>query len=198
MNKKTIILIIALLAMIPLASFYSQTQSDRRPQNAPVTVNEQASFEVAFSPNQGADELILRLINGSASSIRLASYSFTSPEIVTALIDAKTRGVDVAVIVDHKQNIESSQDTAKHALQLLVNNQIPVATVNTFNAFHDKFIVVDGLHVQTGSYNYTRAAANQNSENVLVIWNSPTLAVEYLNHWQNSWNTGNSFIPIND
>lgn len=41
---------------------------------------------------------------------------------------------------------------------------------------HDKIIIVDESYIQTGSYNYSAAAARLNSENVFVLWNSPKLA----------------------
>jgi phosphatidylserine/phosphatidylglycerophosphate/cardiolipin synthase-like enzyme len=37
-------------------------------------------------------------------------------------------------------------------------------------------VISDGKHVQTGSFNYSQAAAKSNSENVLVVWNNPDLA----------------------
>jgi len=38
------------------------------------------------------------------------------------------------------------------------------------------YIVVDNLHTQTGSFNYSQAAARSNSENVVVMWNNPSVA----------------------
>ena len=44
---------------------------------------------------------------------------------------------------------------------------------------HNKFMVVDGDAVQTGSFNYTTSAATRNAENVLVVQDSPELAKAY-------------------
>ncbi|WP_445286290.1 hypothetical protein [Xenorhabdus sp. PB61.4] len=38
----------------------------------------------------------------------MAAYSFTSPEIVKALIQTKRRGVDVKLAIDHKGNTSKS------------------------------------------------------------------------------------------
>ena len=43
----------------------------------------------------------------------------------------------------------------------------------------DRFIVVDDKHVETGSFNYTFAAAERNAENAMVIWNNAPLASKY-------------------
>lgn len=56
-------------------------------------------------------------------------------------------------------------------------------------------IVVDERHVETGSFNYSDAAARKNSENVLVLWNNPKLASAYLKHWERNWNQGAAYHP---
>ena len=62
-------------------------------------------IEVAFSPESGAEALVLKMIGSARRSIRLAGYSFTSPAVVRGLIDAKRRGVDVKVLLDDKGNL---------------------------------------------------------------------------------------------
>lgn len=156
-------------------------------QTAPTS----AEVEVGFSPEGGAQTLVLKAIVASKASIRLAAYSFTSPVVVKALLEAKRRGVDVAVLVDEKNNLrEDHSGKARAALNLLVNAGIPTRTVSVFPIHHDKFIVVDGRHVETGSFNYSDAAARKNSENALVLWNDPAIAAKYLSHWQDRWARG--------
>lgn len=141
--------------------------------------------EVAFSPRQGGEGLVVRLISTAKTSIRLAAYSFTSPAVTRALIAAKKRGVDVAVLVDHKNNlIQDQSGKAVAALNALSLAGVSTATVAKYPIHHDKYIVVDGVHVETGSFNFSNAAEYGNSENVLVLWNSPQVAAAYLAHWQ--------------
>lgn len=153
-----------------------------------------ASVEVAFSPDGGAESLVLKFIGSAKASIRLAAYAFTSPSVVRALLEAKRRGVDVAVVVDHKNNLQESRTNAsREALNLMVNAGIPTRTVSVYPIHHDKYIVVDGRHVETGSFNFTAAAAKRNSENALVVWNDPTLAARYIEHWQSRWAQGQPY-----
>jgi len=56
-------------------------------------------------------------------------------------------------------------------------------------------MVIDGQHVQTGSFNYNAAAVNRNAENVLVIWNNPTLAGQYGAEWKKLWVEGVDVKP---
>jgi hypothetical protein len=72
------------------------------------------------------------------------------------------------VVVDWKANSEKGSAGAA-AMNLLVNAGIPVRTVSKFRIMHDKVIITDERNVETGSFNYTRAAARSNSENALVI-----------------------------
>lgn len=58
---------------------------------------------------------------------------------------------------------------------------------------HDKVIVADRETVETGSFNYSDAAARKNSENVMVVWKNPDLARGYLAHWQDRFNKGEEF-----
>ncbi|WP_425415935.1 phospholipase D family protein [Pandoraea oxalativorans] len=148
--------------------------------------------EVAFSPEAGGEALVLKAMGAATTSIRLAGYLFTSPPVVRALLDAKRRGVDVAVIVDDK----GTRSTAsRQALNLLVNAGVATRTVSVYAVHHDKYVVIDGLHVETGSFNFTVGAAKRNSENVLVLWNYPVLAAQYLAHWQSRWEQGRPYRP---
>lgn len=150
-------------------------------------------IESAFSPNAGAEQLVLKLIHASNKSIRLAAYSFTSPAVAKALLMAKKRGVDVRVLVDKNGN-KGKANVA--ALNLLVNGNIPTRTISSYAIHHDKYIVSDEQHVQNGSFNYSQAAAKSNSENVLVIWNNPALAASFQNHWQTRWLQGKNFKSV--
>ena len=147
--------------------------------------------ESGFSPEGGAAALVLRAIGSARGSIRLAAYSFTSPDVVRGLIAAKRRGVDVAVVVDAKSNLrEDRSGKGVAALNLLREAGIAARTIETYSIHHDKYMVIDGETVETGSFNYTKAATHYNSENVLVLWNCKSMAEQYLNHWNSRWEQG--------
>lgn len=147
----------------------------------------ESSITIGFSPEGSAQKAILDLINSAQKEIRLAAYSFTSPEVVKALIQAKRRGVDVKLVVDYKGN---TGKTSIAAMNLIVNAGIPIRTIQKYAIHHDKFIVVDRVSVETGSFNYSRSANSRNSENALVLYNMPQVASQYLSHWASRWNDG--------
>ena len=57
-----------------------------------------------FSPEGSAEALVLGVIDRGQNVIQLAGYSFTSPDVASALIRAKARGVNVRVVFDEKAN----------------------------------------------------------------------------------------------
>ena len=149
-----------------------------------------SGVSVGFSPEGSAEALVLSVINGAETEIRLAGYSFTSPEIATALVRAKARGVNVRVVLDKKAN---QSRNSQSAINLLTARDIPVRLNGQYAALHDKFIIADARTVETGSFNYTRSGARHNSENALVIHDMPALADRYLRHWQSRWNEGTPY-----
>lgn len=193
---RRILVCFALLAFAPIsqAGIFDFASGLAAGRSGPGDAPGEQSVEVAFSPDGQAESLVLKVIHSARSSIRLAGYTFTSPTIVRALTDAKRRGVAVAVVVDYKNNMEESRSNApRQALNLLINSEIPTRTVSVYPIHHDKYIVVDDRTVETGSFNYTTAAARSNSENVLVVWNDPTIAKQYVAHWQSRWEQGRPY-----
>jgi phosphatidylserine/phosphatidylglycerophosphate/cardiolipin synthase-like enzyme len=164
--------------------------------NAPVLPGHACRIEQGFSPEGSAQRLVFKALDSADHSIRLAAYSFTSREVVRRLIEAKTRGVDVKVLVDARSNlVEDRSGRARAALKALVEAGIPTRTLSTYAAAHDKFFVVDGNHVESGSYNFSDSAARRNSENALVLWACESSAAPFLDHWQSRWNQGVNYRP---
>jgi len=161
-----------------------------------VAVPAAGQLEVGFSPDAGAEKLVLKLIRSAQREIRILAYTFTSAPITSALLDARHRGVDVALVVDHKANFADDRSgKAQRALAALANAGCRVRTISVYPIHHDKAIIVDARTVETGSYNYSTSAAIRNSENVLVNWNNPALARVFLRHWQSRFDDGEAFRP---
>lgn len=143
-----------------------------------------ADVQVAFSPDGGAERLVLDTINSAKRSIRVMAYSFTAEPVVRALILAKRRGVDVAVTVDYRSNIDEDRTGRAHAaLGALTYAGVPVRVVKAFAIQHSKYVIVDDVTVESGSYNYTSMAARYNSENALVVRDNAEIAARYLENW---------------
>ncbi|WP_244111319.1 phospholipase D-like domain-containing protein [Burkholderia gladioli] len=59
-----------------------------------------------------------------------------------------------------------------------------MSVVSAFPAQHSKYVVVDGMTVETGSYNYSQQAARYNAENVVVLRGDTRVADAYLKNWE--------------
>ena len=148
-----------------------------------------ATWDCGFSPEGGANPRVIRAINevrprpGKDSTILVAAYVFTSVPIARALIAAHQRGVKVAVVADAAENQKPASK-----VRMLTENGIPVRIDNRLKMLHDKFMVLDGTAVQTGSFNYTKAAASdEHAENACVFRHSPRMAATFTGAWQRLW-----------
>ena len=145
--------------------------------------------EVYFSPHGGCTEAILDQIGKSKHQILVQAYSFTSPQIARALLEAHKRNVKVEVILDKGQRSQSySSPTFLH------NSGIPTCIDSAHAIAHNKVIIIDGKIVITGSFNFTKAAEEKNSENLLII-ESEELAKKYIQNWNNHRGHSEVYTP---
>ena len=192
-------------AALGLAAFLAATPTDARskgegPLAQAIGAHESShsysvpaagTIEVAFSPNEGSEALVVKVIDSARSDLRVLSYSFTSAPVTAALLRAYKRGVAVHVVVDRRNNVSS--DKARAALSALATAGADVRTIGAYPIHHDKVIVADRQTVELGSFNYSDAAARKNSENVLVNWGNPKLAEVYLRHFERNYRQADSY-----
>jgi phosphatidylserine/phosphatidylglycerophosphate/cardiolipin synthase-like enzyme len=128
------------------------------PQEKPPTI------EVYFSPHGGCTDAIIKELNKAKSSVLVQADSFTSAPIAKALLNAHKRGVKVEVLLDKSQRIQ------KYSSATFLSNQgIPTKIDAQHAIAHNKVMIIDGETVITGSFNFTKAAEENNAENLLVI-----------------------------
>jgi phosphatidylserine/phosphatidylglycerophosphate/cardiolipin synthase-like enzyme len=98
------------------------------------------TIEVASSPDEGSEHLVLKAID-SRSESRMLSYSFTGAPVTRALLRAKKRGVDVKLVADYKNNVsEDRSGKARAALSALVDAGADVRVIRVYPIHHDKVI----------------------------------------------------------
>ncbi len=112
----------------------------------------------------------------------MACYEFTSREIADALEAAATRGVKVQIVADWKASHDKYSEIAA-----LKRAGIPLRLDERYAIHHNKFMVIDGTSVETGSFNCTEAAVRHNARNALVLWNAPQIAAVYAKEWLRLW-----------
>src|ERR1700683_5228210 len=96
-------------------------------------------------------------------------------------------GFDLGQAPDVKVVVDKSNATDRYtAATFLANQGVPVRVDYKYAIMHDKFIVVDGETLETGSFNFTAAAQNHNAENVLVPQDA-AVAQRYGREWERLW-----------
>ncbi len=171
---------------LTLGLIFSPTQGSPQPAAPPHEPN----WAVYFSPNGGATAAIVEELDHAKMSVRVQAYTFTSAPIAKALVAAHNRGVRVEVILDkgqrglvHDVAVGAGPDSKYSAADFLAHAGIPTLIDGEHGIFHSKVMVIDSEVVITGSFNFTKAAENQNVENLLVI-HDRALAARYSANWE--------------
>lgn len=171
----------------PVAAPAASSASGKTPP-APIAVPAAGSIEVGFSPDEGAETLVLRVIDSARTDLKVMAYSFSSKSVTAALVRAAKRGVAVSLLADHKRNLVTDRSgKSRNALETLAEAGVTVRIVSAFKLHHDKVLIADQQTVELGSFNFANSAAHENSENALVNWNNPALAKVYLAHFERNW-----------
>ena len=146
-----------------------------------IVAHAQPIIEEAFSPYQGATELVVKAIGEAQKTIRVAAYSFTSRPIAQALVNACNHGVEVQIVFDKSQSTNSfiPQSFGGTCVQARFNDR--------YSIMHDKFVIVDDSELETGSFNFTGAAQSRNAENVIIIHDDFKTIDAYRHQWEKLW-----------
>lgn len=141
--------------------------------------NGESGIRCYFSPDGGCTDAIVDEINRAQRSIWMQAYSFTSTPIAKALVEARERGVEITAVLDKSQRGEqyTSADFVAHA-------GIPTYIDDKHAIAHNKIMLIDGVTIITGSFNFTKAAEHSNAENMLIITNKPVLYAAYAANFQ--------------
>jgi len=137
---------------------------------------------VYFSPKGGCEDQVLYWIDRANVSIHILIYSFTLDSISGKLIEAHQRGVEVRVVFEKQQVTEYSEYSILKAAGISVRND------TNPDYMHHKVMIIDGILILTGSFNYSAHAEEENNENLIVI-ESTYVAGIYEDEFQKIWSS---------
>ena len=124
----------------------------------------------------GIPEAIATSLDAAQKTIDVAIYELDLPAIAGALTQAQARGVRVRLVTDN-DSLEMP------FIQDLLEAKIPMVDDRRGAIMHDKFIVIDGATVWTGSMNFTENDAYRNNNNYIEITSSQ-LAENYTREFE--------------
>lgn len=150
----------------------------------PLSTLSQPNISVWFPPTQGSEvkSEIISLINSASKSLYAAVYDINDSDIVSALLSAHKKGIDVKIVMDDVQ-----AETEKDIVSSLNSAGILKTDSNKSALMHNKFVVIDGTKVLTGSTNWTENCLFYNNNNSLLII-SDKLAADYTTEFNEMWN----------
>lgn len=148
------------------------------------TVKAPLENEVCFSPDEHCDVKLYRLIQTAQKSIDIAIYDINLDKLVHEILVASKK-IPVRIVVDRKQS------KGDHSLvPLLIKAGAKVRYGKQRGIMHDKFTVIDGRMVETGSFNYTNHASVANQENQVYL-TTPVIVDRYKIRFEKIWNDAN-------
>ncbi|MCC7353518.1 MAG: hypothetical protein IT330_07140 [Anaerolineae bacterium] len=119
----------------------------------------------------GLDERLVEFLKRAQQSIDVAIYDLDLSNVADTLIAAKNQGVTVRIVTD-------TDNLKTQAIVRLQRAGITVIDDKREAIMHNKFAVVDGLAVWTGSWNFTENDTYRYNNNAIEI-DSPELARNY-------------------
>jgi len=139
--------------------------------------------EAYFSPGEDCPRAIIRLLAGARRSVDICVFTITDDRISSAILDAHRRAVALRVITDNDKAFDEGSDVDR-----LGRAGIPVRVDQTRFHMHHKFAIFDENRLLTGSYNWTRGAARDNEEN-LIVTGEPRLLSAYAATFARLWSS---------
>lgn len=132
-----------------------------------------------FSSQGSVGKAVIEAISGAKERVTIALYGFDNAELGDALLKLAKKNVVVRVKVDSDR---SARAKIVKLIEALKAGGVQVQTVAPQGRNHNKFAVIDGTRVVTGSYNWT-LKAEKNWENILIL-DCPELAKAYESEWE--------------
>jgi len=144
---------------------------------------EAENIRVYFSPNGGCQQAVISELKKATQTIDIAMYYLSSREIAQALVKAQENNVRVRIVLDQGQEIESASKSG-----YLIKHGFDLRYHLGFGLMHNKFAVIDGKTLITGSFNWTLTAEERNEENLLIIDDKSTIE-KYEDRFNYLWRT---------
>lgn len=134
-----------------------------------------------FSPGRDCLNAILNQISTAANSIDICVFTISDNEIRDKIEYALLKGIKVRILTDNEKTMDLGSD-----IEYLFRKGAAIKVDNTAHHMHHKFAVFDKKTLLTGSYNWTRSAAQYNQENILET-NDPKALSDYQTEFDRLW-----------
>ena len=146
-----------------------------------LVVADQSLAEAYFSPGDECQSAIKRLLNQARKSVDICVFTITDDRIAQTIVETHQRGVAVRIITDNEKAEDLGSDVDRFE-----SAGIPLRVDRSSYHMHHKFAIFDAKILSNGSYNWTRGAANDNEENLMIV-NEPRLIQSFTRAFDRLW-----------
>ena len=151
-------------------------------------------WAVLFSPGKRGNEAngqyildkLVGYIDAAQTSIHLAVFETDQTLVAEALVRAYERDVDVRWITDDEHGIDADGEPGRGQFALMEDAGIALRDDLRSALMHNKFVIIDGHIVWTGSMNLTANDIFRNNNNIVVI-ESPEVAAVFEAEFAEMW-----------
>ena len=146
-----------------------------------------SSSKVYFSPGDECLHAIQHHLREAKSSIDICVFTISDNRITELIIEKHRQKIPIRIITDNDKMEDRGSD-----IYWLKREGLAIRIDATRHHMHHKFAVMDERIVLTGSYNWTRSAAEHNEENLLVS-QEPSISSAYREKFEALWPTMQAF-----
>jgi phosphatidylserine/phosphatidylglycerophosphate/cardiolipin synthase-like enzyme len=173
MKKEVILGIIAIMLSLVIYFYLPEidTITGASTSETKTFVHSEGDIQVYFCPRDNCEQAIVQFLQSAQHTIHCALYEFDLKLAQQVVLEKQQQGLEVQVITDNDYLYEFNHSFVK---------------TDTWGLMHDKFCILDGEKVYTGSMNPTENCAKKNNNNLLLI-NSTVLASNYEDEFQEMW-----------
>ncbi len=193
MGKKWLFLLIILA--VALAWLYSPKLSEMltglsaSALPADSYVSDSGELQLYFCPREDCETALVNFIDSAQKSIHCALFELDLPSVQQKLLEKQAEGIAAGMgsksgKMDNAEKIDVKMVTDDGYLEQF---NYSFVKADKSGLMHNKFCVVDGNKVATGSMNPTNNDAHKNNNNFLII-DSPILSNNYEEEFQEMWN----------
>lgn len=195
-----LILVLAVADWLDLIDIDWQELLTGEPSSPTVVVVEPVSgdwYQLYFTSPQYPDEParrvhvikdgLIQVLNSAQRSLDIAIYELNLDDLGDAILAARDRGVTVRMVTDtdELEELETLIRLEEEGIRIVPDNRGAI--------MHNKFVVVDGQAVWTGSWNFSINDTYRNNNHAIYI-RSPELAQNYTAEFEEMF-SNNAFGP---
>ncbi|MGI9462256.1 MAG: phospholipase D-like domain-containing protein [Alphaproteobacteria bacterium] len=141
-----------------------------------------AEVKPFFTPSKNCEDNLVAFLQSAEKTIDIAIYAITNKKITDAIKTINRKKIRLRILADKLQASHKSSRVME-----LYDSKIRIRVHSVYRIQHNKYVVIDGKKVMTGSFNFTESASKRNAENCVFISQNPVAVGQYQKNFEKLW-----------